>query len=120
MNTSNHFSHLPVDVKQETNYLAIVVRLFWVLVGVAILAMIAFFLANNRESIFSLADVAYGAMVVLLIGARYLDVVKFHGLTSEGDRPATLQDWRCYVRNLILGSGITWFVAHGIALLLMQ
>ena len=120
MNVSDRSPHLPAEIKQETNYLALLLRLFWVLIGVALLAMIAFFLAKNADSMFSLADVAYGATVGLLIWVRHLDVVKFHGLTSEGDRPATLDDWRSYTRNLLLVSGIVWIVAHGIALLLMR
>ena len=118
MNTSSHLTHLPDNEKQETSYPALLLRFFWILFGVAGLVMLAFYIAKNGESTFSLADAIYGVTLGLLVWARYLDIVKYHGLTSEGDRSATLSDWRCYTRNLILVFGIVWIAAHGIAFLL--
>ena len=118
MNIQNHVPQLPNESKNETNYLALLVRFFWVIFGVAALAMTALYLTQHTDTMFSLADIVYWCIVGLMVGARYVDIVKYHGMTSEGDRPATVDDWGQYLRSLLLVSGLVWIGTHIVAYLL--
>lgn len=118
MSIQHHVPHLPEESKTETNYPALIVRFFWVIFGVAALAMSALYIAQDSTSMFSPVDLVYWSITGLMIGARYLDIVRYHGLTSEGNRPATREDWVRYTRSTLLISGLIWIGAHGIAYLL--
>jgi hypothetical protein len=52
-------------------------------------------------------DALYVGLVVLLILARYMDITRCHGQTTDGG-PATLAHWRRYVLGLIPVTAGLW------------
>jgi hypothetical protein len=61
----------------------------------------------------SVADVAFWLIVCLLIGARYIDIVRFKGATMDG-QPATRAHLKRYVLIVLLASTAVWAVARAL------
>ena len=88
-------------------------RLFWMIIGNAILVLCAVSIVRGRSRLLGWEDVCYWALVGCLLAARYMDIQYFKGLTAEGDT-ASMADWRRYaVRVGIVSVGL-WLVAHAI------
>lgn len=98
--------------------LGLLLRLFWMIFGTVVLGFSGLYILWNREGFFSVADISYGAIVPLLIAARYLDIAKFHGATGTGE-PATMAHWRRYALGVLVISVAAWVILHGIAYLQM-
>ena len=97
-----------------TSFFSFFLRLFWIAVGNVALVASAIKIGQTTRSLFSNFDIAFWIMVILLILARYLDIVYFHGETSDG-APATLQHWKRYAGLLVLLSLAGWGLAHAAA-----
>ena len=89
-------------------------RIFWMIIGNAILLACAYGIVQHRSSLLSIADALYWAIVGSLLAARYVDIRYLYGLTSEGD-PATMDDWRRYAKVLGMVSAGLWLGAHAMA-----
>ena len=89
-------------------------RMFWMMIGNAILLFCAYGIFQHRSSLLSIADAFYWAIVGSLLAARYVDIRYFHGTTSDGD-PAFMADWRRYTVLVVLVAMGLWLVAHAIA-----
>ena len=89
-------------------------RLFWMVIGNAILLFCAYGIIQHRSSLLGIADVFYWGIVGSLLATRYVDIRYFHGTTSDGD-PASLADWRRYTVVVVLITTGLWLVAHAIA-----
>ena len=88
-------------------------RVFWMAIGnIALLAIAWFILAQRR---FSLLDVAYWAVVALVVGARHLDIARYGGSTVSGT-PATAQDFRRYALVMLLAAAVLWAATHALGL----
>lgn len=77
------------------------VRLYWLLLGNALLFFILFFMFEKRPPLPSLLDVVYFVVVASLILARYIDIRFLNGETGAGT-PATMTNWRRY--TVLVGS----------------
>jgi prolipoprotein diacylglyceryltransferase len=87
--------------------------MFWMLVGNLILIFCAAAIFNGPAPLaVSLADLAYWAVVAGIIGARYLDVRSLGGKTSDGQRPATMTDWKRYSGVLLAVTLVVWLLLH--------
>ena len=84
-------------------------RLFWMGLGNIALVMAA--LLVNKSAGWSIADVAFWLTVGLLICARYIDIVRYQGMTVEGE-PATTAHFRRYALMLVPVSAVVWSVAR--------
>lgn len=84
----------------------ILLRLFWMLGGVAILIFdgMAIVLKGNR----ALTIVLYWLTVVAIIAARLVDIRFFRGETYNG-KPATMKHWIRHVA-LLLASSCVFFI----------
>ncbi|OQX26156.1 MAG: hypothetical protein BWK80_11905 [Desulfobacteraceae bacterium IS3] len=102
---------------QETGFLAILIRVFWMMIGNMALGLCAVFITINSIPYFSVYDFIYWIIVVMLITARYIDVKKLKGLTADGD-PATIAHWRRHTVRLILVSLPLWIVSHSLGSLM--
>ena len=72
-----------------------VVRIGWLVVGPATVAVTTAILARNSDSsVVGLSAVYWGA-VLAMIALRYLDVARLGGMTADGE-PATKDDFRRY------------------------
>ena len=87
------------------------VRLYWLILGNILLIMMAMLIFLNRESFFSGADLGYWGALALLIVARYVDVKRVHGLTSEGE-PATMSHFKRYAARVAGAGGALWGLAQ--------
>ena len=80
-------------------------------VGNIVLVMAA--LAISKSAGWSLADLAFWLTVGLLIGARYIDLVRFRGTTIH-DEPATQAHFKRYALVLLVGGAAVWVVARAL------
>ena len=86
-------------------------RLFWLLLGNAVLVIVALQILIRVGGVFSGLDVVYWSVVALILAARYADIRYFKGTTAEG-KPSTLEDWRRYAFILVLSAGVALLTVH--------
>ncbi len=86
-------------------------RLFWMGVGNIALVMAA--LAISKSAGWSIWDLAFWLTVGLLIGARYIDLVRFRGTTIHGE-PATTAHVKRYALILVVVGTVVWAVARAL------
>lgn len=90
------------------------VRLFWMALGNALLLACAALVAKQKAWTFSIVDGAYLAVVLLMIAARFVDISRFHGETTDG-KPATMAHFKRFaVLLLLVGAGV-WALAHSVS-----
>ena len=87
-------------------------RLCWMFFGNVALVLLAISIANNRKTLFSLADVAFWVIAAGLISARYVDIKRLKGLTADGHEAATMRHWRRYVFLVVTICSVLWVLAH--------
>lgn len=86
-------------------------RLFWMAFGNIALVGAAFAVYESRG--WSIADLAFLSVVGLLIGARYIDIVRYQGKTADGE-PATVAHLKRYVLWLLVIAIALWAVARAL------
>ena len=104
----------PTTSSAQTGALGCLVRLYWMMLGHAVLFFSLLLIARAGGLALSAADVVYWAAVFSLVVIRYVDVRYLGGSTSTG-QPASLSDWRRYALLLTLLSLVAWAAAHGLA-----
>jgi len=87
------------------------VRLWWMLLGNAVLALSAVFIAHNTGGFFHAADAVFWCTVASLALTRYVDIRFLDGLTAAG-APASTRLWVKYSAVLVVLSAIVWALAH--------
>jgi hypothetical protein len=88
-------------------------RLFWMLVGNAILFFLTIFILLNQGKMFNAADVVFWITVAVLVLTRYFDIKLLDGLTVT-DKPASMAHWRKYTIFLLICSTAVWVLSHAI------
>jgi hypothetical protein len=83
------------------------------LLGNAVLALIAFRIAQPGPGRTWISDVAFWTVAASLVLVRYLDIVRLDGTTASGE-PASLRDWRGYSWRLLLIVLAVWIVSHAL------
>lgn len=92
-------------------------RLFWLLFGNVALALSAMLIVRHGVGLGATwADALFGASLLALLAARYLDIHRYAGQTSEGT-PATPADFRRYAAMLLGIAAVAWAGAHAIVVL---
>jgi hypothetical protein len=81
--------------------------------GVGNIALVMAALAIFKGASWSIADLAFWLTVGLLIGARYIDLVRFRGTTIHGE-PATTAHFKRYALILLVVSAVVWAVARAL------
>jgi hypothetical protein len=99
----------PQPEMEPAGFVPFVLRLFWMAFGNIGLLFCAAFVAKGTAPM--VMDVAFFTVAIALVVARYVDVVRFKGDTSEG-KPATLADWRRYALKLTVFSTALWALAR--------
>ena len=87
-------------------------RLFWMLGGLALLALVSIWIYDQHS--FSFRDLGFWALILSLVLVRYADIRYLHGYTAEG-KPATMTHWRRYSVGLLAGALGLWLVLHGVS-----
>jgi hypothetical protein len=88
-----------------------VLRLFWMLVGNAIVYGSLTYVALNKLAFPGVLDVVVWLTVVLTILARRLDITRWQGTTATGE-PATLEHWRRHAAIVVLAAAVGSVMAH--------
>ena len=102
------------DQRQDT-LLGLFARIFWSLIGNIILLFLASKI-YRAQSLISIFDLLFWCTVLLIILIRYVDIKYLKGVTYEG-LPATLEDWRKYVKYFSGFSAGLWILIHAVLLL---
>lgn len=89
-------------------------RLFWMLVGNAIIFGSIATIVVNEVAFPSVLDAVIGVTVVLTLAARWIDITRRQGTTAAGE-PATRADWRRHALTLVLVAAAGSVVAHMLA-----
>jgi hypothetical protein len=89
-------------------------RLFWMLVGNAIVYGSLAYVALNKLAFPGVLDIVVWLTVVLTIVARRVDITRGQGTTASGE-PATLEHWRRYAVAVVLAAAAASVLAHLIA-----
>jgi len=104
----------PNSTQASHSPLSLVVRLFWLIFGNFVLILCAIrMLFGEAGAGLSVIDAVYWVTVALLVVARYVDVTRLGGATSDG-KPSTLADFRVYTAKLVASTVAAWVVLHGI------
>ena len=94
----------------DSNPTGCLLRIFW-MGGGLILLLTAVVISGHKRVFFSIADLIFWGVVLLMIVARYIDVAYLAGETAMGN-PATMQHWFRFVWLLLAFSLAVWAVAH--------
>jgi hypothetical protein len=103
----------PPKADSSPPFLGAVARLYWMLLGNAVLSLIAFRIAQRGPERTWITDVAFWTVVASLVLVRYLDIARLGGTTASGE-PASFRDWRQYSWRLLLIALAVWIVAHAL------
>jgi len=99
----------PESPNSQQPPLGCLLRLFWMGFGNLALLYAAVEMARSKEV--GTADVVYASVVVALLAARYIDVVKLNGLTTEAE-PATRKHFTRYALILTALAVVGWLLAR--------
>jgi hypothetical protein len=107
--------HRPVETT-PTNPASVLLRIFWLLAGYIVIAILALFISQSEgTTMLSLMDPALWLVAALMIAARYVDITRYGGATSDG-QPATLVHWRRYALLVLAVAAVSWLGAHAVQL----
>ncbi len=102
---------MPTQDQEYDSPSGCLIHLFWLVLGNAVLVVVAGQLLLHPKGWFSGLDAVYWSFVALILAARYADVRYFKGITVEG-KPSTLEDWRRYAFILVLSASVAWLTVH--------
>jgi hypothetical protein len=75
--------------QQETSFLEIILRLYWICVGHAAVFLVALYIYLNHLQSSLVVNTVFFVFLIGLPVSRFLDIIKYHGQTAEGE-PATM------------------------------
>ena len=84
-------------------------RLYWM--GLGNFALVIGAVLAARRAAPSALDAVYALVVASLIAARFVDITRFGGQTTEGD-PASLAHWRRHAAVLVPVAAALWWLAR--------
>lgn len=85
----------------------ILARLYWFAFGHALLL---FFIISMFDKLTVLKSVFYFLFLGFLIASKYIDIKYFDGTTPEGDKPATMADFKSFFKIVIIVYPIIFFI----------
>jgi len=100
---------MPAVPAHRSSLVALVVRIFWMILGPALLLALAALIAQRGG--YSIIDIWFAAVVAIVVFARLLDVRTFDGATSWGER-ATMSHFWGYSLKLLMAATGAWLIAH--------
>jgi hypothetical protein len=98
-----------VTAQGQDSLTGLFARIFWSLAGNILLVLILVKIFQKKTFI-STFDLLFWILVILLILVRYCDIKYLKGVTSMGT-PANLDDWRNYVKYLVILTSVIWISA---------
>ena len=97
----------------DTNPVGLVLRIIWS-VGPFALPIVIGHIAINIGGDYSVMDGVYFAIAAFVILARFLDITKYEGTTTEGGR-ATMSHFYRYAGLVAVGSVALWAAGRWLA-----
>jgi hypothetical protein len=103
---------MPENAQPPANQppLGCLLRLFWMMIGNGVLFLVGVQLIQSDQHLSGL-DAAFWLILLLTVGARFIDIRYFAGTDGFGV-PSTLSDWRRYAIKMVSLAGIVWLVMH--------
>jgi len=98
-------------IEKYDSIFGLLIRIFWMLLGNAILLISTIFIIQGESWKFHTADVVFWVIVAALLLARYLDI-KFFGDSASTGAPASMVHWRKYAAILLICSIVVWILSH--------
>jgi hypothetical protein len=86
-------------IPKNTSIRAILTRIYWFAFGHVFLIYLAISLFENKPGL--LKSIIYFFLIGLLVSAKYADIKYFDGKTAEGDKPATMEDFKKFIKIVI-------------------
>lgn len=102
------------SVERSQTGVGCLVRFLWMAAGNMVLAFSLVFIIQRHGFEMGPFDALFAFTVVVLVGARWLDIARLNGQTIDG-QPATLAVWRRYALRLVVLAGVLWAVAKLVA-----
>jgi len=96
---------------KKTGLAGVLARIYWMMAGQAILAVLALNIRKDGGEFGTLSDIAFLANLAGLVAVRYLDITRLGGQTTQGD-PATLSDWRRFSIAAVAVWAVVFVVVH--------
>ncbi len=112
MSVSKH-TDVPPATESFQNLVPLILRFFWMLAGNFALLLTCLYILNEGVRFLSWLDIFYGATLVLVLAARYVEIKVYQGRTADGEA-ATLSDWARYALILTAVAAAGWLLVHGI------
>ena len=81
--------------------------------GLGNIALVLAALLVYKSVGWSVADVAFWLLVGMLVGARYIDIARYQGMTIDGE-PATTAHVKRYALLLLVVSAAVWALARAL------
>ncbi len=97
----------------HSSILSFILRLFWMLLGNAILFVSMLLIFQSTDGKFHIVDTVFWVTTASLVIARYLDIKFYNGHTATGE-PADMSHWRGYTIILLVCSAVLWVLLHAI------
>ena len=99
-----------IEVGKESPAAPFFLRLYWMILAYPVLAALLAVAATGGGPL-SLASLGFWVIVGSVVAARHVDVTRYDGLTSVGDRPATRRDVKRFGAGLVAIALIAWVLA---------
>jgi hypothetical protein len=96
----------PVQDPKTEDMSGCLVRLLWLVAGPLGLLIIAAVISRGPDARVALSA-GYWLLVLLMVAARYVDIVKFQGTNLNGE-PTSKKDWKKYSLQLVTLSVALW------------
>ncbi|HYF51382.1 MAG TPA: hypothetical protein VEJ63_18350 [Planctomycetota bacterium] len=87
------------------------VRVYWLILGNALIAFSALFIFMKREGILSPVNLVFWSGVIAVIIFRLIDIQYFAGTTSKGE-PANMAVFRKYAMTVVVICALLWGATH--------
>ena len=85
-------------------------RIYWMVIGAALIALFALAIVRDDHTIVSGPSLALWLVGGSMVLARWVDITRYGGLTSEG-APATMADLRRYTARVLGVTSAVWIAA---------
>jgi hypothetical protein len=100
----------PSATPARRNAAGLLFRLFWMVLGNLAAVVLAALIWDADGATELALSGAYWVTIALVVGARYVDIDRYDGLTAEGE-PATLGHWRRHTAILLPLAAAIWGVS---------
>lgn len=88
-------------------------RLYWMALGNFLLLVAAMLISKQDAWTITLLDLLYLAIVGSLLLARYIDIARYKGETTNCE-PATKRHWKRYAAGLVAVGGALWAAVQAV------